>query len=667
FPQQFIQGAPEIAWSRFQTMVLTESMAMKLFGSNWKSDQVIEREIRVGEEVFTVGGVVQDPPGNMHFRFGAIVHQEQIPSWGAYTYVKLLDDNQIARVMTRFNNESDLVYPGRSEDILQKGSEAVALTDIHFTKGMLYEIKPTANFGYLITFGVVGVIILLIIWTNYTNLAIVTYANRQKELGLRKTLGARSKDIAGQVLIEATLLTLISLPVSWLIVYLLIPELNELLNISFDRMYMTHPLALGIFIILLLGTGLLSGLYPSLVYSRKSLTKLLHGKLNATRTGTKLNLRNSLLTAQFFMLVVLVSITLVIRQQMTFIQQREMGFEKEGVVYFEVDGIEKYNLLAPQLKQLTEVKKVSNGMIPGQDMYYQLTYKMKDTETTFADGTFIYTSGASFDVLGITSDALRDLDEKGKVFVINRTAAEKLAVAKGVPVDELVGQTLVTEPEMETETGFGEERIIGGIIENFDYFNLKYESQPLLIEVREQITYVYNMMLKVDTDNWVNTISDIEAVYLSIEKDKPFELTFLDNHLDQIYREERNAGVLTAGLTGISLGLAVMGLIGIVGFMTLSRQKEIGVRKVFGATVRDILIILNKDYLMMMLIATALSVPVVLYLSNRWLDSFAYHISPGIATVAFAGILTLAVVLIVVVSQSLRSAAANPTDTLRNE
>ncbi|MEL6557991.1 MAG: FtsX-like permease family protein [Bacteroidota bacterium] len=667
FPQQFIQGSPENAFADFQKIILTKPLAVRLYGGLWEKEQVIGKSIQISDETFIVGGVVEEMPGNSHFQFSAIVYQATIPSWGAYTYLKVQNPDQIGQVVDRFNAEVDLMYPGRSEDPLQKGVKAVALTDIHFTDGMLYELKPTANQAYLLTFGIVGIIILLIIWTNYTNLAIATYANRQKELGLRKTLGARTKDISNQVMTEAVLITLLSMPVSWLIVYSAMPAFNELLNIGFDRTDLFHPVAFLYLLLILIVTGLISGIYPSVVYSRKSLVGLLEGKLNNVRNAGKLNFRNALLTSQFFMLIVLVSITLIIQQQMNYVQSKEMGFEKEGVVFFEINGAEKYNLLEQQLKQIPEIESVGNGMIPGQDMYNQLTYKMKGTDITFADGTFIYASKGAFDVLEIQSDAFRDIESKKTVFVVNRTAAKKLATAKGISENELVGQTLIAEPEYEFEGEMGYEKVIGGIVEDFDYFNLKHNSQPLLIDVFHESAYVYDVLIKAKTDNWVQTIADIEKAYLSIEKKRPFDITFLDNHLHQIYQKEKNAGILTAGLTGVSMGLAIMGLIGIVGFITFSRQKEIGVRKVFGASIKDILFILNKDYLIMMVIATVIAAPAVIFLANKWLDSFAYHIDPGLKTIGVAGLLTLAIVMMVVISQSVRSARSNPADTLRSE
>lgn len=668
FPQKFIQGSPENAFSQFQTITISSSLAERLFAANWREKQLVNKTIRLGDATFTIGGVIEDLPGNMHFQFEAILHQATIPSWGSYTYVKLTDPSLISQIMNRFNQEVDLVYPGRSEDDLQKGTHAIALTDIHFTNDTLYEIKPTANMGYLLTFAVVGLIILLIIWTNYTNSTMATYANRQKELGLRKTLGARSGDIANQVVVEAVLITFISLPISWLLVYLFVPQLNELLEIKFDRMLLFQPLVIVALVLFVTLTGVISSLYPSLYYSRKTLLPLLQGKLSGAGAGSsKWGFRNALLTSQFLMLVVLVSITLIIQQQMNYVQNKALGFEPEGVVYFDLDSKEKFDLLKQKIVQLPEVEAIGTGAVPGQDLFNQLTYKMRGEDETFADGTVIYTTKGAFDVLGITSDAFRNMGERG-AFVINRTAASKLAKSMGINEANLIGQTLITEPEWENEMyGFGVPHVIAGIIEDFDFFNLKHTSQPLLIEVRNETNYVYNMLIKLNTDDWITTITSIERAYAEVEQEVPFNLSFLDNHLSQLYRKEKNAGILTYGLTGVSLGLAIMGLISIVGFIALSRRKEIGVRKVFGASVGDILVLLNKDYVVMMLIAVVIAMPIVNVLADEWLSSFAYHIDPGVETVFLAGLCTLLIVLSVVIIQTLRTANLNPTEAITDK
>lgn len=669
FPQSYIVGSPASSYGQFGKVVLTETSARKIFGNDWREQEVLNETIAIQEENYLVGGVIEDVPGNVHFDFTMIIHTERIPSWGAYSYVKLAPGFSIDQFMYRVNAQVELFFPGYTADELQKGIKALSLGDIHFTNGNLYELKATANQSYLTTFGIVGIVILLIIWTNYTNMSIASYAGRQKELGVRKLMGARAKDIRSQVFIEAILLTILCFPVAWLFIYYGLPSFNQWMQIGIDQEVMFDPFLLLFLGAILIFTGLISGLYPAVAFGRKSLTDLFEGKLNLVKSYRLLNFRNALLMTQFFFLVGLMSVTLIIKKQMDYVQKRDVGFVREGVLFFGVNGKEKYQQLKNELLQMPEVKEVGTGMIPGMDMYNQLTYKMQGMDKTLADGTLIYTSADALKVLGIQSEAFELLAAgQDSVMIINQTAAEKLAVIKGISPEELVGQKLVTEPEYENEEfGFGIHYSIAAIIDDFDYFSLKYPSQSLIMEVRRESDYVYNALVSIDTEDLIGTISEIEAKYLSVEMELPFDLVFLDEHLDQLYARERNAGNLATILTGICIVLAIMGLIGIVGYVTQSRQKEMGIRKVFGASLLDILLVINKNYVLLMLIATALALPVSIFLSKQWLDNFAYRISPDFTFVLLAGSITLLLVVTIVVIQSMRTARLNPTDTLRCE
>lgn len=668
FPQTFLQGSPSTAFSDFDRLVLTASTASKLYGKGWSDVSLIGNTVQIQDRTYVLGGVIEDVPGNVHYDFSLLVYQEKIPSWGAYTYFKLDAQAAISSTMLRINNEVDLIYPGRSDDELQKGIAHVPLTQIHFTEGMLYELKPAANEVYLITFGLAGLVILLIIWTNYTNLSMVMYAGRQREIGVRKLMGARAKDVQLQILVEAILLTLLCFPVAWSVVYFGMPPFNQLMDVQISTDVLFNPSVFLLLVMILVFTGLISGLYPAVVFSRKSLVGLFREKLNTTRSNRLFNFRNALLTAQFFMLIGLMSITFIIKRQMDYVQSRELGFEKEGVLFFDVRGAQKFRELKSELSKIPEVKEVGTGMVPGSEMYNQLTYKMKDTEEVLADGTHIYTSLGSLKVLGFQSEAFKLLETQDSVLVINQTAANKLAALKGVEPEELVGETLISEPEWENEQfGNGQHYTIAAIIEDFDYFSLRYPSQSLLIEVRKNPGWAYNALVKIESDRWLETIPKIESAYAAMEPDYPFDFTFLDDHLTRLYTKERNAGILASALTGICILLAVMGLIGVVGFVTLGRQKEIGIRKVFGASLMDILITLNKSYFLMIIIATLVAVPVSVYLGSQWLDNFAYRIKPDFWMVLLGGGATLLIVLLVAISQSMKSASMNPADSLRNE
>jgi putative ABC transport system permease protein len=668
FPQQFLAGSPEEAFSTFGKVVLTESKATKFFGKDWEKNNVIGSVLTIQNEPFEIGGVIKNLKGNIHFDFDILVHQATIPSWGAYTYMKVAENSSPAQIVEQLNKDIDAVFPGYTENELQKGISLVPLREIHFTDGMLYELKPFANRSYLFTFALVGVIILLIIWTNHANLSIAVYAGRQKEMGVRKVLGAKSGDITAQIICEAILLTLICIPFAWLTVYISLPDFNELMFVEIPGNMLYSPTVICLVCSVLVLTGLISGLYPSILFSRKSLVSLFSSKLSQSRGKRHWNLRNGILATQFFLLVVLISVAFVIRQQMQFIQQKELGFQKEGIVYFDVDGIEKYRLIKQKLDELPEVSAVGTGLTPAANPINQLTYKLSGSEITYSNGTHIQTSLNSMEILGIRAGAFDLLKSQDSVLVINETAAMQLCAERGLAPHDLIGKTLILEPEYQNARfGYGLHYVIADIVADFDYFSLKYESQPLIIEVNKDPAWAYSMMAKITTDNVFSALSKIEETYLSVEKEQPFSAYFLDEYLDQRYQREKNAGILTTGLTGVSTILAVMGLIGVVGFITLTRQKEMGIRKVFGASTGDILWSLSRDYVLIIGVASLASIPAAIYLSNVWLDSFAYHVTPSVFVVLGASLFTCGIVLLVVILQSYKSAAMSPSEIMRDE
>jgi len=670
FPIEYLQGDPETAFNNYNKAIVSESTAIRIFGKSWDSQNLLGTEIRIQDESFVIAGIVKDPPSNIHFTFDLILHQDQIPSWAGYTYFEKAPSASVEDIAHQLKTQADLIYPGYGEDVLQKGFQFIPLTKIHFTQGLLYEIKAIANTTYLEIFLIVAFVILLAIWINYANLSIATYTSRQRELGVRKVLGARSKDIAYQILTESILMALLSIPIIFGLCYFLLPYLNNLLEVDLSRNLLMTPQFNLTLLSLTLLTGIIGGSYPILLYSRKSLLKLFKGKLNSQGSKNPIRTRYVLLTSQFFMLIGLMSLAIVIMQQMDFIQTKSKGFDSEGIVYFNIDGAKKYQQLKQQLEQIPEIEKVGTGMVPGQDMYNQLTYKMSDHEEINADGTFIYTSLESMELYGFRSSAFQNLsNQTSRIFIINESAAKKLAAITNKDINQLIGETVILEPEWENEEfGFGHPHVIADIIPDFDYFTLKYTHQPLFIEVHnEKDTWIYNMIVKVETSNWIKTIDDMEKEYLKVEDERPLDITFLENHLERLYTKDKNAGVLTSALTFICIMISIMGLVGVVDFVVQSKRKEIGIRKVFGASIRSILQILSREYLFMIIIAGTLVTPVFWVMANRWLDGFAYHITPSLSALIPSVMITMVIITTVVVARSKKSANENPIDVLRYE
>ncbi len=518
FPQKFLMGNPESAFSKFNQIVLTEKLAKKWFGENWQSKDLVGKNLVIRNQNFELGGVIADVPDNVHYDFDWIIHQDSIPGWGAYTYFKLKPESSVESVITQLNSDINLVYPGYTDDPLRKEIRALALADIHFTRDTLYELKPVANRTYLTTLGIVGIIILLIILTNYTNLSIAMYADRQKELGVRKVMGAQARDISFQLLAEAIILALLCFPLCLILLWFTLPSFYEVMELNWNKSILFHGNTLLSLFCLLLFTGILSGIYPAVAYGQRSMLHLFSQKMNRISGSRYFNFRNSLVTFQFVMMVGLLSITFFIYQQMQYISNTNLGYDKEGIVYFGIDGVEKYTALKKELLNLPEVEAVGGNGLPASEMYNQLTYKMEGTDVILADGTVEYFDLGTIQALNLKCDACKLLEQgKDRIFVINQTAAKKLAKIKGVRPEELIGQTLINEPEFENEQyGFGIPRVIDGIVEDFKFFSLKYPSQSLLLSIRPEPTYTYNMMVRANTKNWNSTIQKIKTAYSKV-------------------------------------------------------------------------------------------------------------------------------------------------------
>ncbi|MFK7808906.1 MAG: permease prefix domain 2-containing transporter [Saprospiraceae bacterium] len=668
FPQKFLIGNPEGAFNRSNQILLTEKLAKKWFGNNWQSKDLLGKIMKVQSVNYELVGVVEEQPNNVHFNFDWLIYKDTLSSWGAYTYFKMKPDYDMLAIESRFSSEVDLVYPGYSEDPLQKGIQVLPLTDIHFTKGNLYELKPTANKTYLNTFGIVGLVILLIVLTNYTNLSIAMYADRQKELGVRKVMGAQSSDITFQLLAEAVILALLCFPFCLLLLWFVLPYFSELMNIGWDSYLLMQGKTLLFLFGMLLLSRILNAIYPALSKNKKSMINLFGKRINQSLGNRYLNFRNVLVTSQFFMMVTLLSITFFIYQQMNFVNNIDLGYQKENILHFNIDGVEKYKALKKELLNFPEIKAVGANGLPGSDMYNQTTYKIKDTDVTLADGTFQYLDLGSVKALELDCKACKEL-EKGKkqIFLINQTAAEKLSKIKGITPEELIGETLISEPEFENERyGFGIPYVIDGIMDDYKFFSLKYPNQSLLIRIRPEAVYTYSMMVSSTTDDWNSTIQKIETAYGKVESTRPFSFGFLDDRINKLYAAERRSGVLMAGLSLLAIILALTGLAGVVSYIIHSREKEISIRKVLGASVGNILYFFNKEFLMLMGIATLIAGPISIMLAIQWLNSFAFHIEPSIWVIALAGLIMLLLVSVLVSVRSLSAATQNPQVVLRN-
>lgn len=667
FHQSLILGNEGQAFGAMKNLILTKPLAEKIFGKAWDQGDFLEQTVELGGESYLISGVVESPPGNLHFDYEMIVVQETIPSWGAYTYFRAGKYAEVSQLTQQINAEIGLVYPGFHEDILEKGIHSIPVTELHHTNTLLYELKPTADPVYLWTFFLVGIVILLIVWTNYANLSIAMYTGRQRELGIRKLFGARAKDISRQIMVEAVVLALIAFPLSSLLLSMLLPVVNDQMGLRLSFSADSFTLFLGLSIVI--GSGLMSSIYPAFVYGKKSLIHLFYENLQLTKGRQIFSLRNALLLIQFVVLVGLLSSTAFIFQQLAYLESKDLGFDSEDVFFFDIDDVTQYESIRSDLGSEPSIASVGTGLTPGNEMYNQGTYKLLGSEEILSDGTMEETDVSSLKVLGIDCKPCEALKNgKSSVYVINQTAARKLATIQGVEPEELIGETLVLEPEWENEEfGFGIHYTIDGIIEDYHYFSLKYEHQSMLMEVFAEPAYAYRVLVRAKPGKWAEAMSAAEDAYRSVGSEKPFTSTSLSGSLQKLYQSEKQAGILMAGLSVIVVVLSLMGILGLVSFITFTRRKETGLRKVFGASVMDILLRLNHDFVILLAIATIVALPMSLLLIDSWLELFAFHINPSPWITVVAGGFVLILIIVSVILYAANSARQNPIEVLAAE
>ncbi|WP_170827453.1 ABC transporter permease [Roseivirga sp. 4D4] len=665
FQWKFIMGT--MTQANAEGVVLSDKTAKRYFGD--LSDEIVGSTVYIDDKAFLVRGIVEHIPENAHFDFNMIAVVDSIPySWGAYTYAKLKPNtknlSQVAEKITRASYIND---PEAETDPLEKGLNLQPLRDIHLGSDHLYEIEANVKPIYIYLFAAIGLIVLIITITNYVNLAVAINANRFKEVGVRKVIGARKKDVFAQFISEAVISIFVALLMALLLVYTLLPYFNQLLSVGLewaDIFKLDEFLLLSAFCF---SIGVLSGLYPSALLSSKPLLKLLSNSVN--RGSGKMNLRKTLLGFQFFLLVLMAGFAFYVNAQLNYVTETDLGFEKDGILTLDIRGAEKFKLLKDQLLKNPNVLEVGSGGTPGNMPFNTITYKFEDVDEVFDDANQIFMDYSSAKMFGLKSEAFKQLEAgKDKVFLLNRAAGRKYEKLTQKPMLDLVGANLIEEPEWIQDDGTaGDPEVIDGFVQDFHYFTKRESFNPLLIQVYNDIPWVYEVNVKLQTEDLFETMAFIEDAYYDVEKDKPFAAQFLDERLDSLYTEEFKVAAIVKILSILSIVLALAGLIGLTYYSAKLRQREVAIRKVLGANVLHVLRLMSKEFFWVGLLAMIAALPITLYVINQWLGNFAFHIESQLWVLVAIGIAGLVIMLLGVISQSYRTTKMNLVEPLKQE
>ena len=679
FTFPLLRGDSETALLEPNTVVLTESTARKYFGR----DDPMGKTIRVDEQFdYEVTGVMADVPLNSHFHFDLLgslgtLDGSRNPLWVSNnfrTYFILADDHSPEALEAKFPSMVEKYAGPQVEQILNITIEQFyasggrfefhlqALTDVHLHSHLNYEIEPNGDIAYVYAFSIIAFLILLIACINFMNLATARSANRAKEVGVRKVLGSNRRQLTLQFLMESLLLSVIALVVALGLAAVLLPVFNTLWGKTLQIDYFDGLLLAGVVGLAVL-MGLLAGSYPAFFLASFRIVEVLKGQ---GQPGTKsTGLRSGLVVFQFAISIVLMIGTAMAFRQIDYLQSKRLGFDKEHVIV-----LERFDALGPQQQAFKEqiqqhpnvVAAAAANTLPGRNFGDTSFFPEGAPPEEIRNIRLLLTD---FDLLETLNLDLadgrafsRELSTDSTAVILNEAAVKEF----GWTETEAVGKRLVSP-------GFGDGDDVQyipiiGVVKDFHFQSLRDEIRPLGMFIGRNLAF---LAVRIRPDDIPGTLAAFEAQWQTFTPEQPFTYSFLDRDVDALYRADQRTGSLVGTFALLAILIACLGLFGLAAFTAEQRTKEIGVRKVLGASVGGIVVLLSKEFTKLVGIAFVVAAPLA-YLGTNWLlQDFAFRVDLAWWIFAAAGLTALIIAWLTVSYQSIKAALVNPVEALRYE
>jgi len=633
FTFPLIEGDPQTALSDPHSIVLTEEMARKYFGDEHPIGKVLKAD---DEYDFLVTGILEEFPLNSHFRYDFLIegipYQEVVQKISGYLYEKPTIEKDA---------KLNLQPLGR----------------IHLHSNYEFD-RPHGDITYVTIFSLIAFFILLIACINFMNLTTARSANRAREVGMRKVAGAYRRDLVRQFFGESILLAFIALIFAVGIVYLLLSVFNELaakeLSFEISGNIQTLSVLAGVALI----TGIIAGSYPALFLSAFQPADVLKGTLFSSNRGA--TFRKVLVVLQFSLTILLIVCTTIVYNQMNFMRNRKLGYDKEYLVYAVLRGDmrQQFDVVKEELLKNPNILAVtSSGTLPtygynfsnslwrweGQDPDEEILMR-----ASFIDYNYFETLG--LEIIEGRSYSKQFSTDPTEALIVNEEAVKVMGMES--PLGKQLG------------IGDNQAKIIG-VVKNYHFRSLKQEIEPLILILNPSNCWA--LFARLSSEDVSKTIGYMEKVWGEFASGYPFNYRFMDEAIDNLYRAEQQIGTLFRYFTILAIFISCLGLFGLASFMAEQRTKEIGIRKVLGASVSKILLLLSKEYAKWVLFANIIAWPFAYYTMNKWLQGYAYRINIAVWSFVFAAVLALAIALFTVSYQAIRAATANPADALRYE
>ncbi|MDN5200910.1 ABC transporter permease [Fulvivirgaceae bacterium BMA10] len=669
FSFKLTQGNPKEALTQPNSVVLTKSIARKFFGAE---DPIGKNLLIDNRREYKVTGVMEDIPKNSHIHpdfvasFSSLrASREEI--WGSAnysTYLLLHEEHNLKAMQAKIDAR---IEKELSDWITNEGDymtyKLMPLKDIHL-KSELNEIEPGGDIRYVYIFSAIALLILVIACINYMNLATARSSERAKEVGLRKVMGAFKAELFKQFMNEALIISFLALILSFCLVYFILPYFNNLTEREITFYLFDNPLLLWGSIGITLFVGFLAGSYPALALSSFSPSVVLKGNFKTSQSGTLL--RKILVVFQFSVSMLLIVGTVVVFRQLHFIQNKNLGYDKDHVLVLPMDReiINNLSTLKTELVRNPSIHHVSAASESPTEIRggYSINVQgMEDDDyrgitALSVDYDFVKTMGLKLlsgnDYTITNFENIKGEDDDQYAFILNESALKHL----DLELKNAIGKKATMN---------GRSGKIKGVINDFHFASLHKGIEPLTLFIEPwAFNYVF---VKTSSGNITETLTFVESKWKDLFPHRPFEFEFVDAQFDQLYRSEQQIGQVFGVFALIAILIACLGLFGLASFTATQRIKEIGVRKVLGASVFSVVTLLSKDFTRLVIIAFLISAPIAYYIMNRWLESFTYRISVGAGILALSGIIALMIAFLTVSYQSYKAAVSNPVDTLRTE
>jgi len=682
FSIRLIQGDPNNVLRDVNEILLSESTARKYFGD----DEAVGKSINViGFQEALVAGVFEDLPENTHLKFDIIgsikimgfIEQPSYVTFSALTYIRLRDskladeiEGRIPELIRTYGAGQIQANMGVSyDDYIAAGNGydyfLQPLRDIHLHSNMEGELKNNGNYNYVIISISIAIFILLLACINFINLSTARSTERAREVGIRKVVGSDRSLLIRQFLSESTIITLIGLCLAVLIAELLLPSFNFLAGRNLSINYLdsfTLPVLLGFALLV----GLLSGSFPAFVLSSFKPTQVLKGKFT-TSAGGKIT-RNVLVIVQFTVSVFLISFTFLVYKQLVYLFRTDMGFEKENVLVLE-GGIpaEQRESFKQELEQFSWISasgasgsEITGGFYPG------FMVQIENYGSEVITSRFLTVDEDFLSTMNIRVLQGRGFDRRYKDslnVLINETAVRDFNLT------EPIGAKIIDPIQNEEGEAELREWTVIGVVNDFHYTSLHDRMNSFVLQSTTGPNGPFTRLLyiRLNTDNLSMAIEGLETKWVEFFPERPFKYYFLDDNIGEMYANDRTSGTLFSVFTILAILIACVGLFGLAAYIAEQKTKEIGIRKVNGASVQRIVILISSGFNKLILLSILVSVPISYWMFTKWLNNFAYKTDISFWIFIVSGLLALGIAFLTVSFHAIRTANKNPADILHYE